>query len=885
MVMQVRDYTALLSGSSVTGAMQSGAFASFSFPTIVQPYLQGSYSAEALASFRPFSDAEKTAVRQAIAAWAAVSGLTFYEVAPNDGDLKFGNYNLALMNPGAAGFAYYPDNGSGDDVSSDIFIGDGYGTNQHILLHEIGHALGLKHSFEGNTTLALDLDVFAHTVMSYTSGGISGDVLGDLDVNAIRYLYGDSGAKGKQIASWNWDQANFTLTQTGSDQAETINGIGGSDIIYGMGGDDVIRARGGNNKAYGGDGNDTILASSSAVNFFDGGAGDDRLTGGTGDDTLIGGLGNDIIVGGSGFDHIDAGDGSDTITLYGKITGFAIDGGAGIDTLTISLTDTGPVSFSIPTLLANGSTLTGVESVSFSVSNTVTAISITGSDVRDTFFLTNGDDVALGKGGDDYINTGLGNDRAYSGDGADVIYAGGGNDMLWGDEGNDTLYGEAGTDMIMGGAGADTLYGGGGIDQLYGEAGDDTLRLQVSGTLTGYVVDGGDGNDVATITTDDVSRIISGTSFGLVSVERLTLYAGGGNDMVAITGLTNVTADGGAGDDVISVGNATGAIYGGVGNDLITAGNGFTLLYGNAGADRFIFLSASASTSLAQDQLEDFQSGTDMLDITGLLSTNVRIQSYGGGGSYVYADSASGAFALYVRTGIVMADIVTTGLVLNGTSGADRMIGTAGADRLSGGAGNDVLIGGAGSDLLDGGADLDSASYNGFFKSYAATIASGSVVLHGGATEGTDTLSSVEHITFKDGEFVADADAAFAQVERLYLTVLGRAPDAVGLDFYVDQMEDRHAALVSVANDLTGSAEFQQATGGLSNAQFVDYVYQHALARAPDAGGKAYYTQALDNGSAGGRSWSICRNRPSTGRPRQRWSPRGSLTLTTPTSR
>ena len=36
------------------------------------------------------------------------------------------------------------------------------------------------------------------------------------------------------------------------------------------------------------------------------------------------------------------------------------------------------------------------------------------------------------------------------------------------------------------------------------------------------------------------------------------------------------------------------------------------------------------------------------------------------------------------------------------------------------------------------------------------------------------------------------------------------------------------------------------------NAQFVDYVYQHALGRAPDAGGKAFYTQQLDAGMSRG---------------------------------
>jgi len=186
---QVRDYTALLSGSSIVGKIQTGAFASFSFTTSVPDYPQSTYSAEALATFRPFNDTEKAATRQALAAFAGVSGLIILEVAAGEGDLKFANYDMRLMSPGSAGFAYYPDNGLDIDISSDVFIDEGYGRNQHILLNEISHALGLKHSFEGMTTLVTDLDSFSNTVMSYTSGGSAGDVLGLLDLNAIRYLY------------------------------------------------------------------------------------------------------------------------------------------------------------------------------------------------------------------------------------------------------------------------------------------------------------------------------------------------------------------------------------------------------------------------------------------------------------------------------------------------------------------------------------------------------------------------------------------------------------------------------------------------------------------------------------------------------------------------
>ncbi len=187
---------------------------------------------------------------------------------------------------------------------------------------------------------------------------------------------------------------------------------------------------------------------------------------------------------------------------------------------------------------------------------------------------------------------------------------------------------------------------------------------------------------------------------------------------------------------------------------------------------------------------------------------------------------------------------------IDGGAGDDRLVGGSGTDRLRGGAGNDVLLGGLGNDTLDGGSDIDSATYGNLFRTYSASSAGGSMTLRGGSAEGTDTLTNIEYITFKDGVFDADPDHAAAQVLRLYDTVLQRRPDAVGLDFYVDRIEDRGASLGAIAAEFLNSGEFQTATGTLSNGAFVDYVYQHALGRPSDAGGKAYYTGVLDNGGS-----------------------------------
>ncbi|MES3153369.1 DUF4214 domain-containing protein [Sphingomonas faeni] len=204
-----------------------------------------------------------------------------------------------------------------------------------------------------------------------------------------------------------------------------------------------------------------------------------------------------------------------------------------------------------------------------------------------------------------------------------------------------------------------------------------------------------------------------------------------------------------------------------------------------------------------------------------------------------------------LRNGTDVADALTGDAGINklyGLDGNDVLSGLGGNDKLYGGDGNDTLIGGAGDDLLDGGAGADRASYAGTFRSYAAEASAGSLVLHGGAAEARDTLTGVEAVTFVDGVYVVDADSVGAQVTRLYDTVLQRGADPVGLEYWLDRIQDQGATLNTVATDFLNSAEFQAATGTLSNAAFVDYVYQQALGRGADPAGGSFWTARLDSG-------------------------------------
>lgn len=263
----VTNYTALLPqtiASWTGGSVGQSVFLTYSFSTQANSYLAGI----APSSFQPLNEAEKSVVRAALQQWANVSGVVFRETTATEGELTFGFYDL---NPrgatNVAGLGSFPQPGlttsmpgrpsvvtnvygQGGSVAFDLnyrntpaFASD----LLHLSLHEIGHALGLKHPFDpiGNT-LAPALDTGNATVMSYTSPRAS--TLGPLDIAAIQYLYGRPGQPTPYGIEWS--AATEGLSEYGTADAQAMRGTNGPDIIRSGGGRDAIWAGGGNDVVY-----------------------------------------------------------------------------------------------------------------------------------------------------------------------------------------------------------------------------------------------------------------------------------------------------------------------------------------------------------------------------------------------------------------------------------------------------------------------------------------------------------------------------------------------------------------------------------------------------------------------------------------------------------
>ncbi|MDI3307154.1 MAG: matrixin family metalloprotease [Acetobacteraceae bacterium] len=161
-------------------------------------------------AWAPFFEAQRESVRMALDAWAAISGLSFLEVPDTPSgagiDLRFRLEDLG--GPAVFGRSWGPGDGDTDgDIALNLrlFRTDSLAPSATrigfaLLLHEIGHAIGLGHPAESS------LDSRDLTVMSVTPERLPLPVAPrTLDALAAQALYGTEAEEQALGLRWSWD--------------------------------------------------------------------------------------------------------------------------------------------------------------------------------------------------------------------------------------------------------------------------------------------------------------------------------------------------------------------------------------------------------------------------------------------------------------------------------------------------------------------------------------------------------------------------------------------------------------------------------------------------------------------------------------------------------
>ena len=443
--------------------------------------------------------------------------------------------------------------------------------------------------------------------------------------------------------------------------------------LYGTAFDDVVVSDAGNQRVFGGAGNNTITT----------GAGDDFLSGDYGNDTLNGGAGEDLFYYVGGADVMIGGADNDIFNFGSSLASqdiragaVTIQGDAGVDAIDFAR---------LEVALTIDLTLTTLQSIGFGT------LTVSGIEI---------------------LNGGSGADRFNGGSEANTLRGNGGNDIL------------------TGGGGADTLTGGSGADVFrYLAASDSTAAVQ--DIITDFEV-GLDRIDLTALnpTSVSVARLAGGGSvvFAETANGLFQLFAANAN-LTGADFIYNATigvfAIGSDEADDLSGSVIADPIVGGAGDDVLTGLGGADAIAGGTGRDVFRYTSVSDSNQTTGfDNLYDFTTGEDRIDLAALNPTSISILRSDNGSSFVYAETPGGSFLTTAAGRAVNgSDILYSGgfgIYMVGAGAADTLIGTSLADPIAGGGGNDTIIGGGGADALFGDAGADTFVYRTASDSTAA---------------------------------------------------------------------------------------------------------------------------------------------------------------------
>ena len=750
--------------------------------------------------FSQFNSFQITATELALAAWSDVANITFNRVTDgasqysNNATILFGNY--AAGQSGAAAFAYLPGGMPGATgagaVQGDVWINSSFSYNsvpvmqaygQQVLLHEIGHAIGLSHpaAYNASANGVITYDDHAiyfedsrqYTVMSYFSELATGANFGANryssvplldDIAAAQRLYGANTTTRTGDTTYGFNsnagQPWFTANNSLSALIFAVWDAGGADTFdfSGYSVAQTIDLRQGSFSSVGGLVGNVAIALGVVI---------ENVVGGTGADTIRGNSAGNLITGNGGNDEIDGGLGSDTVVFSGARASYTISWNGQVGTIT-GLGQTVTVS-NVEFLKFSDQTIAAAPTGGLLVGGDATSEAIHGTAFADTIGGLGGDDTINGNGGADTLDGGSGDDVLNGGDGDDLLIGGRGDDALNGGAGHDIAdYTDAtsgitlnlATGVASGGGGADTLSG---VEEVRGTAHADTITGDANANILrgGGGVDtlnGGGGND----------QLFGGAPGEGGGAADIVKSLGTANSTIGTAVSLNGGFDLGTRSDVAdstTIPHATvvATAHGGMEYYAFTVAAGDTVVFDidNASFDSVLRVYNADGAQLAQND-DDAADGGPPTD-SGLSHTfatagtyYVQVARWFSGTTDATLVTApppvGGTYTLHVSVpSATVVPVFDLGATMNGEAGDDELNGGVGRDTLNGGIGDDLLTGGGGIDTINGGDGTDTAAFSGNRAAYTISTAGGVTTVSG--PDGTDSLTNVELLQFADGLF------------------------------------------------------------------------------------------------------------------------------------